>query len=99
MNCPKCKYHQENYHAPVGKIVRNPYAAKGLPPVYDNCNACEGLGTIPKAVIQSVTNFGERHSPQRAQEYLAALRWSGDHYSFMVGNMYVGVEVDGYLHT
>ena len=30
---------------------------------------------------------------------LKDLRWSGDHYSFILGSMYVGVELDGYMHT
>lgn len=68
-------------------------------PVYDDCNACDGTGNIPQAVVDSVTRFGERTSPEKAQEYLSNLRWSSDHYSFMVGSMYVGVETDGYLHT
>ena len=67
--------------------------------MYDDCNACEGKGVIPQVVLDSVTAFGERHSRERAQEYIAALRWCGDHYSFMCGGLYVGIEVDGHLHT
>lgn len=97
IRCPKCAYHYDNYHCPLGKIVRNPYAAKGSVPVHDNCNACEGTGYIPGKVIDSIIRFSRDSG--RAQEYISGLRWSGDHYSFMVGSMYVGVEVDGYLHT
>ena len=100
IRCPKCSYHQEQYQAPLGKIVRNPYASKDAgPPVHDDCNACNGTGNIPEVVVASVTRFGERTSPEKAQEYLSQLRWSSDHYSFMCGGMYVGVETDGYLHT
>lgn len=30
---------------------------------------------------------------------LRPLRWSGDHYSFVTNGMYVGIELDGYMHT
>lgn len=35
----------------------------------------------------------------RFQDILKALCWSGDHYSFDFAGMYVGVELDGYMHT
>lgn len=38
-------------------------------------------------------------SMSRFQDILKALRWSGDHYSFYFAGMYVGVELDGYMHT
>lgn len=98
IQCPKCSYHQTTFQAPKGKVVRNPEAIR-FGAVYDDCNACNGTGNIPEAVVASVVRFGERTSPEKAQEYLSQLRWSSDHYSFMCGGMYVGVETDGYLHT
>lgn len=38
-------------------------------------------------------------SMARFQDILKALRWSFDHYSFDYAGMYVGVELDGYMHT
>lgn len=35
----------------------------------------------------------------RFEFILKQLRWSGDHYSFNFAGMYVGVELDGYMHT
>ena len=94
--CGKCSYDAEFHSAPKGKIVRNKYA-KGEP-VFDDCNACNGTGEVPEVVLNSVRRFS-RGDDIKAELYLSDLRWSGDHYSFMCGNMYVGVEVDGYLHT
>lgn len=70
---------------------------------------------VPDAVIQSIANrhikwegcccrdpeFCPRSKPvmKDFQRYLRELRWSGDHYSFNFAGMYVGVELDGYMHT
>lgn len=35
----------------------------------------------------------------RFEDILKALRWSFGHYSFDFAGMYVGVELDGYMHT
>jgi hypothetical protein len=41
-----------------------------------------------------------RRYPDRAEQILADLKWAGDHFYFMLGTMYVGVEKnDGYMHT
>jgi hypothetical protein len=93
INCPRCQYYADYYQAPKGKVIRT-HAAGGRE---DDCSACEGKGVIPPQVIKSIERFAR--TPERAQEILSQLRWSGDHFSFMAGNMYVGVEVDGYLHT
>ena len=36
---------------------------------------------------------------RRFERIMRELRWSGDHYSFDFAGMYVGVELDGYMHT
>lgn len=97
IRCPKCKSQEALYNAPLGKVVRNPYATPGGVPVHDDCNACEGTGYVPTKVVESVVRFAR--TPEKAAEILAALRWSYDHFSFDAHGMYVGVEVDGYLHT
>lgn len=38
-------------------------------------------------------------SMARFQDILRNLRWNFDHYSFNFAGMYVGVELDGYMHT
>lgn len=96
--CPKCLYDNQNRNAPLGKVVRNPYAAKDLAPVHDDCNACNGTGYVPGVVVDSIVRFA-RNDNEKAQKILSELRWSMDHFSFMAGIMYVGVETDGYLHT
>lgn len=35
----------------------------------------------------------------RFEGILKELRWSGDHYSFNFAGIYVGIELDGYMHT
>lgn len=95
MQCPRCKFDQDYYSAPKGKTLRNP-AAEGR--VYDDCKACNGTGEVPTVVLESI----RQSLPKVYAEILldpAMLRWSGDHYSFVTGGMYVGVELDGYLHT
>jgi hypothetical protein len=96
IECPKCKVHASIYSAPRGKVVRNPEA--GLKnAVHDDCNACNGSGYIPSVVIDSIVAFAR--TKERAQEYLNGLRWSYDHFSFNAHGMYIGCEVDGYLHS
>lgn len=96
IRCPKCASHMRMYSAPLGKIVRNPFAI-GPGVVHDDCNACNGTGYVPGVVTKSVRDFARDN--ESADKYLAALRWSGDHFSFNAHGMYVGVELDGYLHT
>jgi hypothetical protein len=96
--CPKCIYYEQTHRAPLGKIVRNPYAREGSP-VYDDCNACNGSGYIPMVVVDSIVKFA-RGDVKRAEQILVELKWHSDHFAFMAGNMYVGIEKeDGYLHT
>lgn len=38
-------------------------------------------------------------SSQRFEHILRELKWNGDHYYFYFAGMYVGVELDGYMHT
>lgn len=105
IQCPKCHYDASNYQAPKGKVIRNPYADLSKA-IFDDCNACGGTGHVPEAVVMSIVNFAMGGPVQSAASlnskvdvYLASLRWSIDHFSFYVHGMYVGVEVDGYLHT
>jgi phage FluMu protein Com len=98
IRCPRCQYFDQVYDAPKGKEVRNPDAQQGLPPVYDDCKACCGTGDVPAVVLESIRQALPK-SYQAIVEQPSLLRWSGDHFSFMCGKMYVGVEVDGYLHT
>jgi hypothetical protein len=50
---------------------------------------------IPCVVIDAITAA----FPDHAVEILAGLKWNRDHYFFEKWGMYVGVEVDGYIHT
>lgn len=50
---------------------------------------------IPDGVSESI----KKSFPDQALEILSSLRWSYDHYSFQRWGMYVGVELDGYIHT
>jgi len=97
IRCPKCIYNEQTYKAPLGKVVRNPGAVllNGRS-VVDDCNACNGSGYIPAVVLDSI----RKSFPKEAEDIIKSLRWSGDHYSFLRWDMYVGVEVkDGYIHT
>lgn len=94
ISCPKCLYHEHSYKAPLGKVVRNPYADLTRA-VYDDCNACEGSGYVPDLIIEAIRNT----FPRSAQQCITGLRWSGDHWSFNIHGMYVGVERDGYVHS
>ncbi len=100
--CPRCLQDEKLYQAPPGKVVRNPYASGGAGPqnparVLDPCPACDGSGYIPPKVADAIVSYAR--TPERAEEYLQALRWSGDHFSFNAHGMYIGVESDGYLHS
>lgn len=50
---------------------------------------------FPQAVVDAVV----RKHGAKAFEILASLRWAGDHWFYTSGNMYIGVEPDGYIHT
>ncbi len=94
IRCPKCIFHCNSYNAPLGKVVRNPYA--GLDnAMHDDCDACNGTGYVPGLIIDAIANA----FPKSVNEILTNLRWSGDHYSFIVHGMYVGCELDGYVHS
>ena len=94
IECPRCKYYSDFYNAPKGKVVRNPYAS-GSAYVFDNCDACSGTGNVPDVVVQAITDA----FPKSCSSILAGLRWSTDHFSFVINGMYVGCEIDGYLHS
>ncbi len=96
--CLKCKYHEDFYAAPLGKLARNPHGSEGTAPVYDKCFACDGTGYIPTVILDSILRH-TRGDEKRAEEIAASLRWQGDHYSFDCAGMYVGIELDGYMHT
>jgi hypothetical protein len=93
ITCPRCSvYSGQGY--PQGKVVRNPYA-KGAP-VFDDCPACDGTGYVPDIVESEI----RRCFPEKAEDILKSLRWSSDHFSFMLCGIYVGVEKeDGYIHS
>jgi hypothetical protein len=50
---------------------------------------------VPDVVSGSI----KKSFPDQAMDILKDLRWSGDHYSFSRWGMYVGVELDGHIHT
>lgn len=50
---------------------------------------------FPQAVVDAIM----RKHGAKSFEVLASLRWAGDHWYYTSGNMYVGVEPDGYIHT
>jgi hypothetical protein len=97
IRCPKCSYYEQTYKAPLGKIVRNPAAllVNNGNGVVDDCNACNGSGYIPTVVLDSI----KQAFPSMYDKIVSELRWSMDHYSFMLGEMYVGCELDGYIHS
>jgi hypothetical protein len=90
--------HEQVYRAPIGKVVRNPamLILDGTA-IVDDCVACNGSGYVPEKIVESVMNFAR--TPERAQEYLNALKWNHDHYSFNCRGIYVGIESDGFLHS
>lgn len=53
------------------------------------------MNPVPDVVIEAIYKF----SPTKFESLLRGLRWSFDHYSFDFAGMYVGVELDGYIHT
>ena len=92
--CSKCLYHHEFYQAPIGKVVRNPEALKyGC--THDTCDACDGTGYIPENILSAI----EGAFPNSYAMIKDNVRWSSDHWSFIVAGMYVGVEKDGYIHS
>lgn len=98
--CPRCIHHERMYQAPLGKMIRNIYARveAGSSAVHDDCKACNGTGYIPGKVTDSIVKF-VKGDTYRASEILSRLAWSLDHFSFMSGGMYIGVETSGYLHS
>lgn len=63
---------------------------------------------MPDAVIDSVFKAQTRRCPcceaaernvSHAHQPLREMPWRGDHYAFLLGTMYVEVELDGYMHT
>jgi hypothetical protein len=94
--CPKCIIHERLYNAPLGKVVRNPYANIANA-VHDDCDACNGTGYIPMIIIEAIENFAS--TSERADEYISQLRWSYDHFSFTAHGIYIGIEKDGYMHS
>jgi hypothetical protein len=98
--CPKCSYYAETYKTPIGKIVSNPAAYnhpanQGKEMVCDDCNACYGKGFVPDIVCSEI----RRCFPNDAESILKDLRWSMDHFSFSRWGMYIGIEMDGYIHS
>ena len=95
IRCPRCIFHEQSYNAPLGKCVRNPYAALDKA-VHDDCIACNGTGYVPTVVVESIC----KSFPNDAESIVKDLRWSMDHFSFVRWGMYIGVEVkDGYIHS
>ena len=94
IRCPRCLIHEQSYKAPLGQCIRNPYADL-TKAVYDPCIACEGTGYVSTLVVESICNA----FPKDPESILASLRWSGDHFSFIRWGMYIGVELDGYIHS
>lgn len=100
VRCPRCQVQATVYNAPLGMVIRNP--SGGLKDaIYDPCKACHGTGYVPGVVLDAIQHFASRAKDPKAyyQEITNKLVWSYDHFSFMAGSMYVGVETDGYLHT
>lgn len=50
---------------------------------------------FPEAVVTAM----RRKHGAKADEFLAQLRWAGDHWFYNHERMYIGVEPDGYIHT
>jgi hypothetical protein len=53
------------------------------------------LESLLLRVIESIKNA----FPRSSSEILKSLRWSTDHWSFIIHGMYVGVELDGHIHS
>jgi hypothetical protein len=95
IRCPRCLYHEQSYKTPLGKIVRNPHADL-TKAVHDDCIACDGSGYIPELILDAVRSA----FPKSADEIIPTIRWSMDHWSFILGGgLYVGIERDGYVHS
>lgn len=52
-----------------------------------------------KVIPDTVSGSIKKSFPNDAMSILDSLRCSGDHFSFSKWGMYVGVELDGYIHT
>ena len=51
-------------------------------------------------IITDVVSASIKNSfPDKFNDIMPSVRWSYDHFSFNYGGMYVGVELDGYVHT
>jgi hypothetical protein len=50
---------------------------------------------VPDTVGEAI----KKSFPNDFLSIIKDLRWSGDHYSFNRWGMYVGVELDGHIHT
>jgi hypothetical protein len=92
--CPRCLNEEQAFNAPLGKVIRNPYAKQGSP-VWDDCKACQGTGYVSTIVVNAIVQA----FPDKAEKILSELRWSMDHFSFNLHGMYVGIELDGYIHS
>lgn len=62
-----------------------------------DCEKCKGVGTVPKPDYSEVVLDQMQNGRRLAAPVEAG--WGGDHYFFISGGMYVGVELDGYAHT
>ena len=52
------------------------------------CDRCEGEGRVDKPAVRQF------------EKLLQELRWAGDHYCIPNWHgMYIGIEVDGYVHS
>ena len=54
--------------------------------------------TTPEAVIQGLRKAFPASTPP-VDELIKQLRWNMDHYYVNYAGMYVGIELDGYVHT
>lgn len=50
---------------------------------------------IPDAVTASI----KEHYPNLFDDIIKRLMWKGDHFSFTLDGIYIGVEKDGYIHS
>jgi len=55
----------------------------------------------PRACRHREPGEDECQNPDTSKAWhtLREMRWMGDHYAFNLVGMYVGVELDGYMHT
>ncbi len=52
-----------------------------------------------RVIPDTVSSAIKKSFPDQSSDILDTLRWSYDHFSFNRWGMYVGVELDGYIHT